>query len=323
MEKDAPLLADVFRAYYDVRAQNHDTQSRLRFEKDLEENLVELYREILEGRYRVGQSTCFIVDKPMPWEIFAADFRDRVVHHLLYNYLSPLFECTFIDDSYACRKGRGMFKGMECLGYYIRSCTKNYTRPAYILNLDIQDYFMSINRKILYDLIEQFLLQYIPRQGVCRKGAFNLERVLYLTREVVFNDPTKDCIVYGSQKDRQGLSRSKSLFHAAPGCGLPIEHFTSPLFSNIYLNELDQFVKKELGVRYYGRYADNFLLIHSDHCFLLNAEEQISFFLLHSLGLKLHPKKGCLQEVAGMGLTDKKTVSFAPHEVQAETYSQF
>src|SRR5574344_1894039 len=127
MEKDALLLTDVFRAYYDARTHKRNTLNQLRFEMNLEGNLVELYRDILEGRYRVGRSVCFIVNKPVKREIFAADFRDRVVHHLLYNYLSPLFEPSFIDDSYACRKGFGTLKGIERIEHHIRSCTENFT----------------------------------------------------------------------------------------------------------------------------------------------------------------------------------------------------
>jgi RNA-directed DNA polymerase len=299
MENDDLLLTDVFRAYYDARAHKRNTLNQLHFEMNLEENLVELYREILEGRYRVGRSVCFIVDKPVKREIFAADFRDRVVHHLLYNYLSPLFERTFIDDSYSCRKGYGTLKGIERLEHHIRSCTENFTKPAYVLKLDIQGYFMSMNRQLLYDRMERFLLRQVSGLDATAstRNGYNLERVLYLTREVVFNDPTCGCLVRGNRSDWNGLPPSKSLFHSASGCGLPIGNLTSQLFSNIYLNELDRFVKRTLGVKHYGRYVDDFFLVHPDKWFLLNAEERIRAFLRDSLGLTLHPKKVYLQEV--------------------------
>ncbi|OPZ97480.1 MAG: Reverse transcriptase (RNA-dependent DNA polymerase) [Bacteroidetes bacterium ADurb.Bin416] len=298
MKNDELLLTDVFRAYYDARKHKRNTLNQLRFEMNLEENLVELYRDILEGRYRVGRSVCFIVNKPVKREIFAADFRDRVVHHLLYNYLSPVFEPVFIDDSYACRKGLGTLKGIERLEHHIRSCTKNFTLPAYVLKLDIQGYFMSINRNSLYCIIERYLVRHASRfdASVSTKGGFNLQLVLYLTREVVFNDPTCGCLVRGSRSDWNGLPPSKSLFHSATGCGLPIGNLTSQLFSNIYLNELDRFIKRTLGVKHYGRYVDDFFLVHPDKWFLLNAEEQIRAFLRDRLDLTLHPKKVYLQE---------------------------
>ena len=98
------LLTAVFEAYYDARRNKRNTASQLRFEMNLEENLVALTEELESGRYRVGRSVCFIVTKPVKREVFAADFRDRVVHHLLFNWLSPLFERTFIDDCYSCRR---------------------------------------------------------------------------------------------------------------------------------------------------------------------------------------------------------------------------
>lgn len=297
-EKDAILLTDVFRAYYDARTHKRNTLNQLRFEMNLEGNLVNLYRDILEGRYRVGRSVCFIVNKPVKREIFAADFRDRVVHHLLYNYLAPVFEPSFIDDSYACRKGLGTLKGIERIEHHIRSCTENFTLPAYVLKLDIQGYFMSINRNTLYGIIERYLLRHASRldASVSAKGGLNLQRVLYLTREVIFNDPTSDCLIRGCRSDWNGLPPSKSLFHSAAGCGLPIGNLTSQLFSNIYLNELDQFVKRTLGFKHYGRYVDDFFLVHPDKWLLLSAEKRIAVFLQETLGLTLHPKKVYLQE---------------------------
>ena len=143
-------------------------------------------------------------------------------------------------------------------------------------------------------MVKRFLLQHASMLPT--KGSFDLERVLYLTREITFNDPTCGCVIRGNRSDWEGLPPSKSLFHSASGCGLPIGNLTSQLFSNIYLNELDQFVKRELGVRHYGRYVDDLFLVHPDKWFLLNAEEQIRAFLLNSLGLTLHPKKVYLQE---------------------------
>lgn len=102
------------------------------------------------------------------------------MHHLLYNYLSQLFEPMFIDDSYACRKGYGTLKDVERLEQNIRSCTENFTKQAYVLKLDLQGNFMSINRKVLYDLIEHSLLRPVSLHKVPTKGSFNLKRVLYL-----------------------------------------------------------------------------------------------------------------------------------------------
>jgi RNA-directed DNA polymerase len=290
------ILTNVFRAYFDARKHKRNTLNQLNFEFNLEENLVALYRDIRERRYHVGKSVCFVVDHPVIREIFAADFRDRVVHHLIYNDIAPQFERRFIEDSYACRKGYGTLMGIERMGHHIRSCTDNYSKQAYILKLDIQGYFMSINRKILYDKLEKTLL--VDKGRVADNTRLDLELILFLIKEVIFDDPTKNCIICGEKQNWDELPASKSLFHAAPDCGLPIGNLTSQLFSNIYMNDFDHYVKRVLGVKHYGRYVDDFFLIHQDKYFLLSCKDQIEHYLKQSLGLTLHPQKIYLQEAA-------------------------
>ena len=101
------LLADLFTAYYCARKNKHNTASQIRFERNLSDNLMRLYDDIVSGHYRVGRSMCFVIRDPVLREVFAASFRDRIVHHLLYNWLMPIFEPTFIYDSYSCREGKG------------------------------------------------------------------------------------------------------------------------------------------------------------------------------------------------------------------------
>ena len=100
--------------------------------------------------YAIGQSICFIVDKPVKREIFAADFRDRIVHHLIFNYINAIFEKHFIKDSYSCRAGKGTSQGIERVDHFIRSCSENYHKDCWILKLDIKGYFMAMDRNILY-----------------------------------------------------------------------------------------------------------------------------------------------------------------------------
>ncbi len=239
--------------------------------------------------YQTGRSICFIVNKPVKREIFAADFRDRVVHHLIYNYISPLFEKAFINDSYSCRKGKGTHYGIKRLDHFIRSCSQNYTFSCYVLKLDIKGYFMSINRQLLYDKICHFLNQ---NKG---KITFDLKLVLQLLSVVIFNDPTDHCIVKGRKADWKGLPQTKSLFSAEPGCGLPIGNLTSQLFGNIYLNDFDHFVKHDLGIKYYGRYVDDFVLVHRSKTYLQMILPAIKDYLARTCLLTLHPDKIYLQ----------------------------
>lgn len=290
MEQDE-LLEDIFSAYYDARKGKRNTKSQVRFERHLSDNLTSLYKDVKYRRYKVGRSICFVFNKPVKREVFAANFRDRVIHHYLFNKLSPLLEQQFIYDSYSCRKGKGTFMGIERLEHHIRSCSDNYKKDVYVLKLDIQGYFMTINKEILYQIITSIIDKKID------KCDFDVELVKYLLKETVFSDPTKNCYVKGDKSDWKGLPKSKSLFYSPAGCGLPIGNLTSQLFSNVYLNVFDQYMKRELHVKHYGRYVDDFFLVSESKEQLLSYIPLIRDFLKNNLGLTLHPRKIYLQPV--------------------------
>ncbi len=283
------LLIDLFQAYYDARSNKRNTLNALNFEMDYEHDLFKLHNEIINGTYKIKPSICFINYKPVQREIFAADFRDRVVHHLVYNYIAPIFDKTFINDSYSCRKGKGTHYGIKRVNKFIRSCSQNYHKNCYILKLDVKGYFMSIHRALLFKMVKATLLQYQ------NKTDFDWKLVLALLEQIIFNDPTKNYILKGNKKDWAGLPPSKSLFYSEDGIGLPIGNLTSQLFSNIYFNQFDHFVKRDLGIKYYGRYVDDFILIHQDKNYLKWMISKIETYLIDELHLILHPKKIYLQ----------------------------
>lgn len=288
------LLEDLFEAYYDARRNKRNTTNQLRFEMNLEENLIELYHEIAERRYQVGRSICFMINRPVDREVFAADFRDRVVHHLLFNYINPYFDPTFITDSYSCRKGKGTLYGIRRLDHHIRSCSLNYTQPCYVLKLDLQGYFMNINRQILFNEIMKTMRRQGLRktaEGVCWKDTYQYETAIYLLPLIVFNDPVEGCYRKSPLSSWDVLPASKSLFFSPEGCGLPIGNLTSQLFSNIYLNGFDHYVKRELHIKHYGRYVDDFYLIHTDKELLLSLIPLLRAYLKDQLGAILHPHK--------------------------------
>ncbi len=289
IEKDK-IIIDLFKAYFDARKNKRNTTNAIAFEKYLEPSLFALANEIVEQKYKLKPSICFIVHKPVKREVFAADFRDRVVHHFIYNYIAPIFEKIFINDSYSCRKGKGTHYGIKRIDKFIRSCSQNYTKTCYILKLDIKGYFMAINKSILYEKIKKELIKNKY------KIDFNLKLVLYLIEKTIFNNPTKNCIIKGKKQDWYNLPKTKSLFFTQPNCGLPIGNLTSQLFGNIYLNEFDQMVKKELNIKYYGRYVDDFIIIHSDKDYLKSIISKISDYLQEKLKLTLHPEKIYLQD---------------------------
>ena len=184
--------------------------------------------------------------------------------------------------------GKGTLFGIERLEHHIRSVSQNYTRSCYVLKLDILGYFMSICRARLYEIVTEGIRGHA--------GDALYPYMVDLLGKVIFNDPVKGCRFKGNQSDWDGLPPSKSLFHATPGCGLPIGNLTSQLFSNIYLNSLDQFVKRELHCRHYGRYVDDFYLVDASRDYLLSCIPRIRDFLDKELALKLHDRKVYLQE---------------------------
>ena len=283
------ILEDLFTAYYDARRHKRNTVNALIFERNFESNLFQLCEEILEHRYVPRPSICFMVDKPVKREVFAADFRDRVVHHFIYNYISPVYEKRFINDAYSCRKGKGIHYGVKRADHFIRSCSRNYTQDCYILKIDIKGYFMSMNKKILYEKLRADLIRN------AEKHEFDLPLIMYLIEQTIFNDPTIDCRMKGTKADWIGLPYSKSLFHTDKSCGLPIGNLTSQLFGNVYMNCFDHYVKHDLQVRYYGRYVDDMLLVHQDKEYLKSIIPKMRNYLMEQNKLTLHPNKIYLQ----------------------------
>jgi retron-type reverse transcriptase len=246
-----------------------------------------LYDDINKGRYQPRRSIAFIVNKPVKREVFAADFRDRVVHHLIINKLTPLFEKTFIHDSYACRTGKGTHFGIQRVDRFIRQCSHNYSKDCYVLKLDVQGFFMHIDKTILFGLVQQLIEQKYQQAD---KAV-----LLVLCKTIIYNDPTQECVVKSKRRQWQGLPNDKSLFHSIAGTGLPIGNLTSQVFANLYMNSFDHFIKHDLGVRYYGRYVDDFILVHDNKAYLKSLVGIIQTYLKDNLKLTLHPKKIYLQ----------------------------
>ncbi|MBC8184239.1 group II intron reverse transcriptase domain-containing protein [candidate division KSB1 bacterium] len=280
-------LDELFQAYFECRKNKRNTANAIAFEIDYENNLVQLCEEINSGTYKIGRSIAFIVDKPVKREIFAADFRDRVVHHLIIGKLNQLFEKQFIYDSYSCRTGKGTHFGIQRIDKFIRQCSMNYTKDCYLLKLDLQGFFMSINKSILFTKLEQFIKE--------KYNETDKDLIIKLCKQVIFNDPTKNCIIKGNKSDWDYLPQTKSLFHSKPNCGLPIGNLTSQVFANFYMDSFDHFVKHDLKKRYYSRYVDDFVIMHEDKEYLKKLIPKLSEYLQTELQVTIHPKKIYLQ----------------------------
>ena len=229
-------------------------------------------REGFEPNEQLG----LIVSHPKTREIHAPDFADRVVHHLLVERLEKLYEPVFIHDSYANRKGRGGHAAVDRLQQFMRS----RNGQGCYLQLDIHNYFNSINRPILYQMLCHRLHQCEQRAGLPAAHALALRS---LCHKLLANK------VSTTMRDPAAAARvppHKRLANAAPGCGLPVGNLTSQFFANVYLNALDQFVKHTLKCRHYVRYVDDFVLLADDAAQLRVWQTKINEFLAATLGLK-------------------------------------
>ena len=276
MIESSLTIEAVFDAYFDCRKYKRNSINQLRFEADLESNLVGLYRDLVSGNYKIGRSIAFVVTRPKIREVWAADFRDRVVHHVIYKAIFDRFHRRFIRDSYACIPGRGTHDGLRRVSSFARSITRNWTRPAYCLKADVANFFNSIDRRTVIDLAERHVHE---------------EWLRVLIRQVTLHDPRPGAIMRSPVSLFAQVPRHKSLLHAPDGKGLPIGNLTSQFFANLYMNELDQYVKHGLKAEYYGRYVDDVVLFHEDTDVLNMWYKQMDDFIQSKLGLRLHPNK--------------------------------
>lgn len=236
----------LHQAYLRARIGKRQRREVLRFERDLEGNLIQLQNELIWDMYQTGPYRTFHVHEPKKRMVAALPFRDRVLQHSLVSVIEPIFEKRFIHHSYACRPGRGMHMGANQAQQWLREVKREHGK-VYCLKADVAKYFASIDQEILITLLEKKIK--------CR-------RTMNLCKEIM------------------------STWHE----GLPIGNLTSQLWANVYLHELDIFVKETLQVRRYIRYMDDFVIVHHDKKFLQGLRVVIENFLAQKLKLRLNNK---------------------------------
>ena len=252
-------LDNLFQAWEEFKKGKRKKLDIGNFERHLEDNIFDLQKELESKTYRHSSYTGFYIRDPKVRHIHKAVVKDRIVHHALFKVLNPIFEPTFISSSFSCRKDYGTHKGFKKLVKDARAVSKNYTQDVWSLKCDVKKFFDSVDHEILLDLIGRKIK--------------DLD-IMWLLEEIV-----------------RGFELEKEK-------GIPIGNLTSQLFANIYLNELDQFIKEELRVKYYVRYADDFTLLDWNKEALLSAVEDIRVFLEQELKLRLHPKKLYLRKLS-------------------------
>lgn len=290
MSKTIFSFEKLYRAYLDCRKNKRKTVNSLDFEWNLERNLFRLQKDLTARNYQPGRSICFAIKDPTPREIFAASFRDRVVHHLLIKEITSIGERKFIFDAFSCRKNKGTHLAVRRLKGFIRKTTKNYTENAFYAQLDISGFFMAIDHDILYSLFKKLIFKY-------NKPDWWQKEVLWLAKVIIFNKPTKNYTVKGDISLFGFIPPRKSLFYSGCRGGLPIGNYSSQFSANLYLNELDQFIKRRLKCRYYIRYVDDLVLVDTDKENLKIWKDRINNFLKEELNLKLNLDKTKIQSV--------------------------
>ncbi|MGF6153975.1 RNA-directed DNA polymerase [Pseudomonas fluorescens] len=272
---------ELVQAYYDCRRSKRNSASALAFEMDLERNLVALHDDLIGGTYRPGRSICFVVTRPKAREVWAAAFRDRVVHHLLYNHVAPRFYASFIADSCACIPGRGTLYAAKRLESKIRSASQNWSKPIFYLKCDLANFFVAIDKEVL-------------RKQLAAK--ITEPWWLALAEQILMHDPREDFEVRSPAHLFNRVPQHKRLTAQPAHLGLPIGNLSSQFFANVYLNSLDQFAKHKLGAKHYIRYVDDFVFLHESPQQLNAWLAEVEAFL-PSLGAKLNPTKTILQPV--------------------------
>jgi len=238
---------NIHLAYLKARKGKRFKKDIISFSYELENNLILIKKSLETQTYEHGKYKEFIIQDSKKRLIRAPLFKDRIVHHALCNIIEPIFEKTFIFDSYACRINKGVHRGIKKLKAFLKD-----NKDEYCLKCDISKYFDSINQEILLRII---------------KNKIKDEKIIWLIKQIInsFNQETR--------------------------VGIPIGNLTSQLFANIYLNELDQFVKHSLKQKKFIRYMDDFLILGKEKQIIHILKNEIKIFLEKNLRLRFNPKK--------------------------------
>ena len=271
---------EIYEAYLNCRKRKRNTVNALYYEANLIENLCNLETSLNQGTYTPKRSVCFLTTSPKLREVFAADFSDRVVHHIVVPILEQLWEPCFIHDSYSNRKNRGIHAAKQRAEHFMRG-------SKYYLQLDVKSFFYSINKEILFTKLKTKILN-----GYAKVKGTNIEmhEMLTVLHRIVWQDVTKDVVLKGNKKIFEHIPRHKTLFKIAKHKGLPIGNLTSQFFANVYMNDFDNFVKRKLKVKRYLRYVDDFVLFADSKEELMKQYEQIVEYLDKELELNLREK---------------------------------
>ena len=259
---------NLYRAYLNARLCKRYRYEVLNFSAHLEDNLVKLQKELIERTYTLGKYREFYIYEPKKRLIMAQPFKDRVVQWAIYQVLNPVFAQGYITDSYACIKERGTHKAVKRLHYWLRQVGKK-PEKYYFLKLDISKYFYRIDHDVLMGILKRKIRD---------------DDMIFLLDKIVNSSETNFGLPPG--KSPGEVKRSDRVSEK----GMPVGNLSSQMFANLYLNELDQYCKRTLGIHFYVRYMDDVIILHQDKDQLHEWKRIIDTFLKEKLQLDLNEK---------------------------------
>jgi retron-type reverse transcriptase len=259
---------NLYDSFLEARKGKRYRDDVLIYTANLESNLINTQNELLWGTYKVGPYRHFYVTEPKLRLVMALQFKDRVVQWAIYRCLNPVYDKQFIEDSYACRIGKGTHMAADRLQYWLRQVNR---KPGkwYYLKLDISKYFYRVDHAVLFEILRRRIID---------------ERLIQLLWEVINCEDTK----FGLPSGMNPEECTEDMWLS--DVGMPIGNLTSQLFANIYLNELDQYAKHELKLHFYIRYMDDMIILSDDKTFLNQIKNEIQRFLSEELRLDLNKK---------------------------------
>ena len=289
------FLETMMEAYEECLKGKRSSVQALEYMPEAMTDVPRLAREAWNGTYKPSTSTCFMVTFPKLREVFAAAFRDRIIHHWICLRMLPLFEkrCHELGDvSHACRKGYGTKTAIKQVQDGMIKVSNHLQKKAWVYKGDIVGFFMNISKQRMWEMLEGLIARKY-------KGDYK-DILLRLVKATVFHEPQKDCEIKSDVKMWGEIDPNKSLFFNEEGKGEPIGNLTTQLFAGYYMSFLDKFVKDVFwGKNYtYTRSVDDFAIICDDKAFLKRAIRGIEIYTEERLGLQCHSDKTYLQPVS-------------------------
>jgi retron-type reverse transcriptase len=252
-------LDHIFQCWDHFRRGKRKRKDIQSFERNLEDNLFQLQQDLITLQYQHDPYEHFYVSDPKQRHISKASVKDRVVHQIVYDVLNDVFDKKFIFHSLSSRLGKGTHIGVSHLHRMIRKVSGNGKHPCYALKMDIKRFFDTVDHKILKTLIRKNIQD---------------EKTLKIIDTIIDS------------------------FKKGQNVGIPLGNVTSQLFANVYLHELDDFVKQKLKEPYYLRYCDDFIILSNNESHLKSLIVSIREFLAKNLHLALHPKKVVIRKLS-------------------------